>query len=118
MTAEAKEAEQKKMVCTPTQDKCNMTQYSNSSEKLRNQFFMNQLSGNTLNSSRLNQGHGVPHDKVESLQESIMAMKHVKGHNSFATPEKSYDDMDCVKIEVAVDQVSIEKPAGMLERVR
>ena len=47
-----------------------------------------------------------------------MAMKQAKGHNSFATPEKSYEDMDCVKIEVAADQVSIEKPAGMLERVR
>lgn len=75
MTAEAKEAEQRKMVCTPTDDMCNRTQYSNSSEKLRNNFFMNQLSGKNSNASQISQGYGVPLDQVESLQESIMAMK-------------------------------------------
>ena len=75
---------------------------------------MSQLSGNSSDRS-ISEGYGVPLEKIESLQESIMA---IKQENVYATPEKSYEDMDCVKIEVATNDVAVEKPAGMLERMR
>ena len=68
--------------------------------------------------SQISQGM-VSLDQLENLQESLEAMKQEQSmEKAFATPEKSYDDMDVVKIEVAADDVAVEQPAGMFQRMR